>query len=204
MLNNANKLSSYEKIIDALAQEIARLYEVCGALDEIVKQTNDHPEIYKRFGRFFYTSYLHNYHELYYGISRLVDDTKGVISIIKLLQMKDEDKPAGRIEFAKIEKELVNRIKKNKNLKKIKDFKNNKLGHKNKWLVLDELAEIEFRENNKLSIEDMESLLHFLSDILKKVSERVGFHVLTIPITPIRLEISTLFKCCLLTNKIKF
>jgi hypothetical protein len=106
--------------------------------------------------------------------------------------MKDEDKPE-RKELADVKKRLANLIKQNKNIDKVKNYRNKKLGHKNKQLVLDDLLETRFRKANNLDIEDIESSIHLLADALKKISERAGFHILTIPITPIRSEIRDLF-----------
>lgn len=190
----ADKLNDYEKLVDALGREIASLYEKCGALREIIQQSSEHAETYKQFGTFFYMFYLHCYHEIYHGIACLLDETKGAVSIIKLLQIKDKDKPAARAELLTIEKEFVEKIKKNVTAKKIKEFRHNKLGHRNKQLTLDTTLEKKFREKNKIEIDDIEVLLHLIGSAIQRASERAGFHILTLPITSIRIEISNIFE----------
>jgi hypothetical protein len=116
-----------------------------------------------------------------------------VASLIKLLKEKESNKPPARAELADIEKELAEKIKDNETAKKVKNFRDNKLGHKNKELILKARLEKEFLENNKLDIDDLEALLHLLSNAIKRASERARFHVLTLPETSIRAEISDLF-----------
>lgn len=187
------ELNDYEKQINSLGSEIASLYEICGALKEIIRQTKYNPEVYKQFGTFFYMFYRFCYYEIYHGISRLVDDAKGVTSLIKLLAgTKKPD--VQRAEIKILEKEVLNGIKNNKTLNKIKNYRNHKLGHKSKELILDDSAESVFREINKLDIEDIEAGLHLLGDALKLASQRASFHVLVLPNTPIRREISNLFE----------
>lgn len=52
-----DNLNDYEKLIDALGREIASLYELCGAIKEIVQQAKEHSKTYKQFGTFFYMFY---------------------------------------------------------------------------------------------------------------------------------------------------
>ncbi|MBX9922485.1 MAG: hypothetical protein K2Y01_00100 [Rhabdochlamydiaceae bacterium] len=188
------ELTDYEKLIDSLGREIAVLYEICGGLRELVDQTKSYPEQYEKFKTFFYITYRSWYHEVYHGVSRLIDTSKGAVSLIKLLKTEEKDKPTGRRELQKIEKELSKRIEENEIAKKMKNFRDKKLGHKNKQLVLNAVLANQFFEENQLNLDDVEALLHVLGDALKKASERSSFRILTLPVTPIRAEIRNLFE----------
>lgn len=75
----------------------------------------------------------------------------------------------------------------------VSDTVSNKLGHKNKQLILDISLENEFKENNKLHLDDIETLLHLLGKAIQRASERASFHILTLPETHIRMDIANLF-----------
>jgi hypothetical protein len=190
--DSLENLNDYEKLIDELGREIASLYEICGAIKELMQQTDENSETYKQFGTFFYMFYRLCYYEIYHGIARLLDETKGVLSIIKLFQLKD--KPIANAELAAMEKEFADKLKKNEIAKKVKEFRNKKLGHKNKRLILDNALENNFRKDNKIEIDDIEALLHLIGTAIQLASERAGFHILTLPETSIRMEISNIFE----------
>ncbi|MFH1644695.1 MAG: hypothetical protein ABIA74_06005 [bacterium] len=145
-MTEENKLNS----ADAIAEEIFFILSSISSLKELIEQSNSKFEIYKEYSDFFYSYYVNTYNEIYHSISKLTDNRKDVISLIKLLEKKQpEDKEISN---------LLQKIKKHPITEKIKNKRNNLLAHKNKSLALDKVELNNFYEKNKTNLNEIKEL----------------------------------------------
>lgn len=176
---------AYKKQLETLELELASLFEVFGGLIELIQQIEIYPNIYQKFGSFLGWIYKTFYHELYHGIYRLIDETKGVLSITRLLR---------DVKAQELVKAVLEDICNNKISKKVKKFREDKLGHTNKELILNSAKLNKFREETTLELYDMEELLYSSASALEKLSAQIRVPIYIFTPTPIRVQIADLFE----------
>ncbi len=181
----------YDKLIDAFAQQLWFLrerWEGIKALRDVNKRFTSTWSKYHRFMNSTYRSFVYDF---YVGICRLVvDDTKGVESMIRLLKKPPENKS---VMTDKKRDKLINKIKNNTTIKKIKNQRDFLLAHQNSNLLFDEEFISQFRKLNNPSPDEIELLMNILDDILTQMACLASFYPKTTPDTPIKREIEEVF-----------
>ncbi len=191
---------SYDKLIDAFAQQLWFLRERWAGIKALRNVNQRHFSVWAKYHRFFDSVYRSFVYDFYIGICRLVvDDTKGVESMLKLLKKSAANKPEvtdkkqnDRLILEEIQ--LVGQIKNNPTLNKIKDQRDYLLAHRNSNLLFDEGLADQFHKQNNPSSNEIDILMNStLDSILTKMACRASFCPLTCPDTSIRREIEEVF-----------
>lgn len=189
-------LQDYDHLIEMFAQELWLLRELWLGIEEIRRQFNDKPNVFKQFPRFFDWNYRSKVHELYTRIYKLIDKNGDVESLLKLLNLNSKFKPkigGKQDKFNNLELEFSNKLETLEAVIKLKKYRNNILTHRNSLLIFNKQKETEFRKVNNIQPNEIEELFDFLEVILKILSKRGTFHPLVLPQTNIREEIKEIF-----------
>ncbi len=191
-------IEEYDKLIDKFAQELWLLRELWVGIKELRKQLRSHPTLRSDYGTFWEWAYRGLIHELYNGIFRFIDESNGVVSLMKLLKKEPKFKPevANKellADIIKEERDIIKIIENNQTAIKIKKYRHEILAHLNSQMVLDELYSAEFRLQNNLSENEIESLLNSFGEFLKKAARRGTFQPCTLPVTPFKSELRKMF-----------
>lgn len=191
--------SDYDHLIGRFAQQLWFLRERWKGIMGLRDVNKGFLSIWAKYRQFFDSVYRSFVYDFYVGICRLViDDTKGVESMIKLLKKKLENKPKmtdearSRVLVLK-EMQLIAQIKENRTIQKIKNQRDCFLAHQNSDLLFDEEGAGRFRKENNPSPEEIDLLMHTLDEILTQMASRASFYPLTAPNTSIRREIEEIF-----------
>ena len=189
----------YDKLIDAFAQQLCFLRERWKGIKALRDVNKNHFSVWKKYHRFFDSVYRSFVYDFYVGIYRFViDDTKGVESMLKLLKKPAKNKPVivDKYQSDQLileETLLLQKLKENQTLKKIEEQRNNLLAHQNSDLLFGGEFLSQFRGKNNPSPKEIDLLMDFLNSALVKIAVRGSFIPLTAPNTSIGREIEEIF-----------
>lgn len=180
-----------ENEIDLLSAEISDARIRLHALDGLIKQFEKYPGVYENFSSFFYLYYDGLFKELIHGISRLQDETKNSLSVVKILErFKDENS-----EQSKLEASILKKIKESHINSKIKKLRNHYgIAHLDERYCLSYEELLKIHKQNKIDIKNVVSCLQVFTRALEIISCRLDIPLwLQPPQTSIRRELRELF-----------
>lgn len=197
MSKKSLNLDEYDKLIDTFAGQLWLLRELWMGIQGLREQLTLHPDVLSEYATFWGWVYRGWVHDLYAGIFRLVDESNGVESLVKLLKKESEHKPdiankEVQENLVKEEREIIKTIKSNPTVIRIKKYRHEIMAHLSSQMALDETYSAEFYSKN-ITPNEIESLLNSLGEFLKKAARRGTFQPSTLPRTPIKSEVRKIF-----------
>ncbi len=184
--------TKYENKIDVLGEEIAKLNILIFAIKEMIKQSEECFEVYKKYNDFFYLTYQLYHNELIHGICRLQDRSRDSLSIVKMLEenIKNHNDKQSRQE-----KKVLDQINECDVSEKIKALRD-KLGraHLDGKVSINLDKQKKLYEENKIELKDNERYIELLTKALELLSDRLQkpMHFVS-PLSSISREIRELF-----------
>lgn len=189
----------YQKKLDALANELQTPYICFVALKELKKLFDENYDVYQKYNQFLYYTYYAYYDQLIHSISKLIDTSKGSLSIIKILnsniQINDER--------AKEEQQILSKIESNPTYNKLKTIRNKlNRAHIDGKIAINIEEQSRTYEENKLELIDIEKYTLLLTKALEALFLRLDISItLFKPNVSIKKELQELFKNLKATKK---
>lgn len=189
----------YDKLIETFAQQLWFLRERWEGIKALRDVNKSFFSVWIAYPRFFESVYRSFVYDFYIGVCRLVlDDTKRVESMMKLLKKPQKSKPeitdkTRAHQFALKEIQLIAQIKSNATLQKIKNQRDFLLAHQNSNLLFDETEAGLFRQRNNPSPEEVDLLMHDLDEMLTQMASCASFYPRTTPDMSIKHDIKEIF-----------
>lgn len=171
----------YEKQIDALGKEIYRVWEQIYIIQELINQSHDNLPAYAEFHSFFFEIYRLSHNEIIYGINRLIDNSGGSLSVIKMLKWinNHDDVKANK------GKEVLESLTSHKSYDKMRTLRD-KLGraHLDGEYGIDEKKAADLHESSAGPLNDTIEYLKLLTEALEILAERLDIPFKFLPPIP--------------------
>jgi hypothetical protein len=141
--------------IDLIGNQLYYLYIHIAAIKEIKKQSDDNPEIYKKYSHFFYHTYVSLWNELVLEVCKINDKNSDATRLIHLLKKHP----------------LANKIINHPTYKNFKEIRNKASAHTNKEVFSNHNSVNEFYNTHKQTIDEVEQYTKLLVEAWEKLAK---------------------------------